>query len=313
MIFFCRSFNSALNGRCHHEPGLRDADVIQIFARAGERDLEVTGVRAEERLIQTVIKHLVAHPAKAAAAFLDAMEVGEALCQHRIAGAGPVFAPAQTGESDGRRRQAGTGDDHAVSKDFEHDFPASVLVLPMGHGVDQGFPQRLDGIFVQPDAIEANDAHRMAGVPVNEGDGAVNRSRHRPADVFMVVGIAIRFRTAIRIGQNTALGKNRRRVFRQQHDASGGGVMFPGLRVMPDQAAHRRAREQVADGEFLGGPEVPTNLPSSDAADDDGVLRSTSTKSVVSRTSSVVSLRLISPSTSLEILKVRPSARFATR
>jgi hypothetical protein len=37
----------------------------------------------------------------------------------------------------------------------------------MGYGVEQGFPQRLDGIFIQSDAIETNYAHRMAGVRVN--------------------------------------------------------------------------------------------------------------------------------------------------
>ena len=206
------------------------------------------------RLIQTVIEHLVAHPAEAAAAFLDAMKIGEALCQHRITGTGAILALAEIGQSDGRRRQTGTGDDHTVGKNFQHDFAPGVLVLAVSDGVDQSFPQRLDGIFIQPETIEANDAHRMAGVPVNEGDGAVNRGRHRPANVFMVVGIAIRLRTAIRIGQDTALRKNRRRVFRQQHDAGGGGVMFPGLRVMPDQAAHRCAREQVGGGDFPGVP-----------------------------------------------------------
>src|SRR5208283_1910468 len=104
------------------------------------------------------------------------------------------------------------------------------------HDRDAKFSDNFDAVFhatgiqalklppqspIQAEAIEANDAHRMAGVSVNEGDGAVNRGRHRPADVFMVVRVAIRFRTAISIGQNAALRKNRRRVFRQQHDAGG--------------------------------------------------------------------------------------------
>ena len=72
-----------------------------------------------------------------------------------------------------------------------------------------------DGI--QTDAIETNDAHRMAGVTVNEGDGTVNHGGHRTADVFMVTRIPIRFCTAIRIRQDTALRKNGRRIFRQQH------------------------------------------------------------------------------------------------
>ena len=124
----------------------------------------------------------------------------------------------------------------------------------MGHGVDQGFPQRLDRIFIQTDAVKTNDAHRMAGVPVNEGDGTINHRGHRTANVFMVAGIPIRLCPAIRIAQDPALRKNSRRIFRQQHDAGGGGLMFPSLRVMPDQAAHRCAREEVSDGEFFGGP-----------------------------------------------------------
>ena len=70
----------------------------------------------------------------------------------------------------------------------------------------------------------------------------------------MVVGITIRLRTAIRIGQDTALGKNRRGISCQQHDAGGSGIMFPGLRVVPYQAAHRCARDQVTAGEFPGIP-----------------------------------------------------------
>jgi hypothetical protein len=51
-----------------------------------------------------VIEHLVAHPPEAAAAFLNAMEIGEALCQHRITGTGAILAFAEIRQSDGRRR-----------------------------------------------------------------------------------------------------------------------------------------------------------------------------------------------------------------
>ena len=60
-----------------------------------------------------------------------------------------------------------------------------------------------------------------------------------------IIGIPIRFYPAIRIHQDAALRENSRRIFCQQHDAGGGGVMFPCLRVMPDQAAHRSARKEV--------------------------------------------------------------------
>ena len=109
------------------------------------------------------------------------------MCQHRITGTGAILALAEIGQSDGRGRQAGTGDDHAVSKNFQHDFSPAVLVLAVGDGVDQSFPQRLDGIFIQPETIEANDAHRMAGV-----SGQCRRQwrgqpllRHRPAECLL--------------------------------------------------------------------------------------------------------------------------------
>jgi hypothetical protein len=68
------------------------------------------------RLIQTMIEHLVAHPPETAAAFLNSMKIGEALSQHWITGTGAILALTKIGQSDRRRRQAGTGDDHAVSR-----------------------------------------------------------------------------------------------------------------------------------------------------------------------------------------------------
>jgi hypothetical protein len=148
-----------LDGWCHRKPGIRDTDTIQILARSGERDWEITGVRANERLTQTVVGHLVAHPAEPAASFLNAVEIGKTLGQHRFAGAGPVFAPAQIGESDGRRRQAGTGDNHAVSEVLDDDFPPSVLVLTMGHSVGQGLPCiTVPALFEHPSLLVGRSA-----------------------------------------------------------------------------------------------------------------------------------------------------------
>ena len=144
----------------------------RFLARSGERDLEVAGVGAEQRLIEAMIEHLVAHAAKAAAAFLDAMEIGEALRQDGIPRAGPVFALAEVGESDGRRRQTRAGNDHTIGKHFEHDFPSGILVLAVGHGVDQGFPQRLNGILVQPHTIQAP--------PLSSDDGCCGRRKQWP-------------------------------------------------------------------------------------------------------------------------------------
>jgi len=77
------------------------------FSPGREHDLKIAGVRADERLIQTVIEHLVAHPAEAAAAFLNAMKIGKTLGQHRITGTRAILTLAEIGQSDGRRRQTG--------------------------------------------------------------------------------------------------------------------------------------------------------------------------------------------------------------
>lgn len=52
---------------------------LDVLARPRESNLKVTRVGAEERLIEPVVDHLFAHPAEAAAALLDAMEVGKTL------------------------------------------------------------------------------------------------------------------------------------------------------------------------------------------------------------------------------------------
>ena len=80
-----------LNGWRDREPGFLDAEAVQVLAWSGERDLEITGIRAEEWLIETVITHLVAHSAEAAAALLNAMEIGKTLGQYRIPRGRTVF------------------------------------------------------------------------------------------------------------------------------------------------------------------------------------------------------------------------------
>jgi hypothetical protein len=44
-----------------------------------------------------MIEHLVAHPPEAASAFLNAVEIGEALRQYRIPRALPVFILSEIG------------------------------------------------------------------------------------------------------------------------------------------------------------------------------------------------------------------------
>ena len=141
-------------------------------------------VSVDKLSIDCGFEHLVAHPAKAAPAFLDPMEIGKALRQDRIARARTVFALAKIGQSDGGRRQSGNGDDHPVGEDFEDDLPSRVFVLAMGDRVDQGFPQGLDGVFVQADAIETDHAHRVAGVPVDKPEKCVRRGKRVCSEDF---------------------------------------------------------------------------------------------------------------------------------
>ncbi len=95
--------------RGYQEPLLRHAQAFDVFAGSRKGDLEVAHFGTEERLIEPMVEHLVPHPAKAAAALLDAVKVGEALGQDRIARAWPVFSLAQTGERDWFRRKARAG------------------------------------------------------------------------------------------------------------------------------------------------------------------------------------------------------------
>src|SRR5207248_3580560 len=76
-----------LHGRTHDFSGLagRDAESLQIVSRPGKDDLEIAGVRCQPGLVQAVINHLVAHPAEAAAAFLDAVKERETLGQDGVA------------------------------------------------------------------------------------------------------------------------------------------------------------------------------------------------------------------------------------
>lgn len=76
-----------------------------------------------------MVQHLVAHAAKTAVAFLDAVKVRETLSQQGIARTGAVLALAQALQRDRRRRQAGTRDDHTVGKNLEHEFADQAAIL----------------------------------------------------------------------------------------------------------------------------------------------------------------------------------------
>src|SRR3990170_2029444 len=125
------------------------------------------------------------------------MEVGQALGKNRIARAWAIFSLAKTRESDRRGWKTGTGDDHAIGKDFEHDLSTRVLVLPMGDRVDQRFTQRLGGIFIEAHSVEANDFHRVPSVSVDERYGAIDGERHRTAYILVIAWIAVRFGAAV--------------------------------------------------------------------------------------------------------------------
>jgi hypothetical protein len=217
-----------LHSRSYHETRFRHTDAIDVVAGAGEGDLKISRIGAEERLIQPVIEHLIAHSPKAAAALFDAVEVGETLGQNGITRAGAVLALAQTGERDRRGRKAGAGDDNPVGENFEHDLAAGVLVLPMGRRVDESFPQSFRGILIEAHTVQADHFHWMAGVSVDERYGAIDGEGHRPAYVLVVARIAVGFGASVSVGQNATLRKDRRRIFRQQHDTSRGREVFAG-------------------------------------------------------------------------------------
>jgi len=61
----------------------------------------------------------------------------------------------------------------------------------------------------------------------------------------MVACGAVRLGSAIRVGQDAALGEDGGGVLRQQHDSGGGGVVLAPVRVVPDKAAQQGAGEKV--------------------------------------------------------------------
>jgi len=62
--------------RGDQEPLLRHPKALDVLARPRESDLEIAHICAEERRIEPVVKHLVAHPAETAAALLDTVKIG---------------------------------------------------------------------------------------------------------------------------------------------------------------------------------------------------------------------------------------------
>jgi len=42
--------------------------------------------------------------------------------------------------------------------------------VPVRNGIDQSFPQCLDGIFVHTNAIQPDDFHRMSSVVIEKGN-----------------------------------------------------------------------------------------------------------------------------------------------
>ena len=122
----------------------------------------------------------------------------------------------------------------------------------MSHRIDQRLAQAVDGILVKAHPVEADDAHRVAGVAVDEGDGALDGQRHRATDVLVVPRIAVGFGAPIGVGQDAALGEDRRGVFGQQDDPGSRGVVFARGRVVPDQSAQRGARKEVSSESLVG-------------------------------------------------------------
>lgn len=91
----------------------------------------------------------------------------------------------------------------------------------------------------------------MAGVPVDESDGTIDCQRHGTADVLVIAGLSVRLAAAVGIGEDPALGENRRRVPGQKDDAGGGGVALARLGIAPDEAAQGNPGEKVAVGQLF--------------------------------------------------------------
>jgi hypothetical protein len=180
-----------------------------------------------------------------AATLLDSMKVGEALGKYGVSGAGPVLPFTQDRKGERRRRQARARHHHPVGKDFEHDLPSAILILAVRNRVDERFTQTVDRIFIETDAIESDNAHRVARVPIDEGDGAIIRQWHGQADVLMVARIAVRLRAPVGIGQDAALGKDHRRVFGKKDDTGGGRIRLARARFPPDKAPSGGAEYEV--------------------------------------------------------------------
>jgi hypothetical protein len=97
------------HGGRNHEPALRRSQSVDVVTRTSEGNLEVARVCPEQRPVQTVIEHLVRHAAKATAALLDAMKVGQALRKDRVSRARAVLALAEVRKRDGRGREPRAG------------------------------------------------------------------------------------------------------------------------------------------------------------------------------------------------------------
>jgi len=78
-----------------------------LLRRPREDHLEIPCVGSDKRLIQSMVEHLVAHPAEAAASFLNTVEIGKALSQDRVTRAWPILSLAQTGKRYGRNGTRG--------------------------------------------------------------------------------------------------------------------------------------------------------------------------------------------------------------
>src|SRR5665811_895557 len=230
-----------IRDRRHTDLYLRHPDALDVLPRPGEGYLEVARIGAKDRLIQAVIEHLVPHPAKAASALLDPVEIRQTLGKNRVARAWAVSPAPQTGQRDRPRRKTGTQNRHPIGEDLQDDLAAGVLVLAMGDRIHKRLTQTVHRILVEPKTVETDNTHRMAGVAVDELERPFDCQGHGRADVFVIPRVAVRLRAAIGIGEDAALRKNHRRIPAKEDYAGCSGVILAGTRVMPDQPARQGA------------------------------------------------------------------------
>ena len=155
---------------------------VVVAVGAGESDDEVAVLFGKGWGVETVVQHGVTHAGEAAAALFHELEGGERLGDDGVAGAGAVVAFAKFGEGQRRGRVARAGHNDAVGEDLHGGFAAGVLIIAVGYGVDEGFAERVDGVFVEREVVDTDHAGGMKRVFLDESQDLPDRGQDGGAE-----------------------------------------------------------------------------------------------------------------------------------